>query len=414
MGVSALASGSIQSVLKTYPKARIFFLDYAAEPAISVFSHDGRKTQVELVNIRFNKRLFRENHIFSLLILSSLARLLPSKWRNTLVSSNRYLKAIDQSDIILAVAGGDSFSDIYGVPRFIYVTLPMILALLLGKPLVLMPQTLGPLKNWFTGIIATQVLRRCTMTYARDSDSLDFGRRILGRKRALIDSCYDVGFLIKAQIRSERLPKWFECREDSVPLVGVNISGLLYAPACGYSQQKMFFLKADYPRLAKEIVEYFVKCGCRVMLTPHVFTDEKSESDLIASCEVYKGLPAEIRSDVFVLEGEFDQHEIKAIIGMCDFFLGSRMHACIAALSQCVPAVGLAYSRKFKGVFSSIGMDEMVVDLRNVDTDHVVGAIGSIFARRFIVKSELQRIIPSVHSSIYSILGSSFKDISRF
>jgi len=34
--------------------------------------------------------------------------------------------------------------------------------------------------------------------------------------------------------------------------------------------------------------------------------------------------------------------ETKFLIGHCDFFVGARMHACIAAVSQYVPAVTLA------------------------------------------------------------------------
>ena len=49
----------------------------------------------------------------------------------------------------------------------------------------------------------------------------------------------------------------------------------------------------------------------------------------------------------------------KAVIGQCDFFIGSRMHACIAALSQGVPCVGVAYSMKFAGVFDTVGMERM-------------------------------------------------------
>ena len=39
---------------------------------------------------------------------------------------------------------------------------------------------------------------------------------------------------------------------------------------------------------------------------------------------------------------EYDQHAIKSIIGRCDFFIGSRMHACIAALSQKIPTAAVA------------------------------------------------------------------------
>ena len=48
------------------------------------------------------------------------------------------------------------------------------------------------------------------------------------------------------------------------------------------------------------------------------------------------------------------------------------MHACIAALSQGIPAVGIAYSKKFLGVFETVGVQNMVVDARELSTDELV------------------------------------------
>jgi len=56
-----------------------------------------------------------------------------------------------------------------------------------------------------------------------------------------------------------------------------------------------------------------------------------------------------------VVRGQYSPSEIKYIIGSCDFFIGARMHACIAALSQGIPAVAIAYSDKFTGVMQTVG-----------------------------------------------------------
>ena len=54
--------------------------------------------------------------------------------------------------------------------------------------------------------------------------------------------------------------------------------------------------------------------------------------------------------------------QTKYVIGLCDVFVGARMHACIAALSQGIPAIGIAYSRKFAGVFETFGVEALVFD----------------------------------------------------
>jgi polysaccharide pyruvyl transferase WcaK-like protein len=47
--------------------------------------------------------------------------------------------------------------------------------------------------------------------------------------------------------------------------------------------------------------------------------------------------------------------------------MGARMHACIAAFSSGVPVLPIAYSRKFSGLFGSLGY-RYLVDCRE-DTD---------------------------------------------
>ena len=59
------------------------------------------------------------------------------------------MKIISEVDIAVAVSGGDSFSDIYGLSRFFYVALPQLLITIMGKKLVFLPQTIGPLKGGY-------------------------------------------------------------------------------------------------------------------------------------------------------------------------------------------------------------------------------------------------------------------------
>ena len=80
---------------------------------------------------------------------------------------------------------------------------------------------------------------------------------------------------------------------------------------------------------------------------------------------------------------------MKGVIGQCDFFIGSRMHACIAALSQGVPCVGVAYSMKFAGVFESVGAGGWVVDGREVGNDEAVARILELYGQRDALRGPL-------------------------
>jgi len=405
-GVAALTCGTVASVFHSYPNARVFLVDYATDPATYQVKHPGGVATVELINIRFSKRFYLRNNIAYLLCLALCLRLLPSrKWRVRLHRHNIVLKTIQEADIIGSLAGGDSFSDIYGLRRLIYVALPQILVQLLGKPLVILPQTLGPFKGTLAKFVARFIVRHSRVVFTRDPGGVEAIRGLAGGVHGKAVFAYDMGFALEPHIRTERLPSWLTDYDKGMPLVGLNVSGLLYIG--GYTRSNMFGIKADYRLLIHNLIEDLArKHSARVMLVPHVFgTGEDSESDVIACRKIYGGIDDSLRPRLLLLEEEYDQHEIKALIGRCDFFVGSRMHACIAAFSQCVPAVGLAYSRKFHGVFESVGMEELVTDLRECDENTAVAAVDRAFQRRLELRATLEANIPAVRASVLGLFG---------
>jgi polysaccharide pyruvyl transferase WcaK-like protein len=189
-------------------------------------------------------------------------------------------------------------------------------------------------------------------------------------------------------------------------LVGLNVSGLLFIG--GYLGNNMFGLKSDYTSLIRAILDFLItKHGCQVLLVAHVIGDqEDSESDVPACKRLMSELADKYKGRLHYLEGSFDQHEIKYVIGKCDFFLGSRMHACVAALSQCVPAVGLAYSRKFAGVLDSVGGGSRVVDLRGLDEPQVLAAIGQAQQNQVKFRQELEERMPKIKSAVLNLFAS--------
>ena len=82
------------------------------------------------------------------------------------------------------------------------------------------------------------------------------------------------------------------------------------------------------------------------------------------------------------------------------------MHACIAAVSQSVPTVCIAYSDKFIGVMESIGVEDIVVDARAMDKDEILRAIGGALDQHEEVRRLLQTKMPEVRSSILNLLVS--------
>lgn len=405
-GVAALTCGAVTAARDANENARIFIIDYAKKPACYSVPYGNVSAYVELVNIRFSKRFYLHNNIARLIAAAVLIRLLPScRLRSKLIYRNCVLKTIWEADIFGAISGGDSFSDIYGVNRLLYIALPQLLVLLLRKRLIILPQTLGPFKRTFSKIIAKIILRNAYKVYSRDFNGVKLAKQLMRGESCRIGFCYDMGFVMEPRISNNKIPKWLNEFNSSIPLIGLNVSGLLWMK--GYNRRNMFGLMVEYDKLIYDIVRCFIGIhNAHIMLVPHVLgTDNNSESDVVVCRKICNEAKQEHRSYIHCVDEKLDQNELKAIIGKCQFFIGSRMHACIAALSQNIPAVGLAYSGKFLGVFQSIGMENLIIDLRSNKDSAIIQAIENIYKKRVEFRSVLEErnaLVKKVVLSVFS------------
>ena len=321
-----------------------------------------------------------------------------------MLERNPYFKRILSADIVASIAGGDSFSDIYGLSRLLYMALPQILVLQLKKPLVLLPQTLGPFKGLMAKAIGRYIMLHASMVYSRDPTSFEEAGQLLGYRRDKLRFSHDMAFVLEPVRPDEGKLAGMPRADDAAPLVGINVSGLLSIG--GYTRDNMFGLKVDYARLLREAVDYFAgKHQANVLLVPHVFADH-SESDVEACARLFRELSPRYPGRLYFLPGHFNQHEIKYVIGRCGFFVGARMHACIAALSQSVPAVCLAYSRKFIGVLESIGCKELVADLCASNNEEALACIHRAFTSRARIQETLRDRMPDVRERVLNLFSS--------
>ena len=276
-------------------------------------------------------------------------------------------------DLILDISAGDSFADIYGVRRFLFNALSKSAALLSGRPLILPPQTIGPFERRWTRLVARLLMRRCRVVLTRDSLSTGYCRS-LGLDRMV--EATDVAFM---------LPYDKPERQVDAPLkVGINFSGLLFNG--GYTRNNMFSLKADYPALARDVIARFLALGtCEVHLVSHVSSERfETEDDMRVAQKLAHEFPAVKLAPRFRTPVE-----AKSYISGLDFFCGSRMHACIAAFSSGVPVVPIAYSRKFAGLFGSLGYTA-VADCRTETAGEIADRVLTGFQARDRLKAEVE------------------------
>ena len=284
-----------------------------------------------------------------------------------LLNPGGFLREVWRADLVIDIGAGDSFADIYGAGRLKRMFVMKFLTHLVRTPLVMAPQTVGPFTKPLSTFFAKLSLRLCAVVATRDRMSTD-AVRAMGIRSTVIEAS-DVAL---------RLPYEAVLRNSSGPVrVGLNVSGLLMNG--GYTGKNEFGLTMDYPGLIRDIIRHFQAERCEIHLVPHVIVAGgrlAREDDYRASAALQAEFPGLHLAPAFATPSE-----AKTYIAGLDFFMGARMHACIAAFSSGVPVVPMAYSRKFEGLFGSIGYTR-TVDCTTESSAAILAKIVAAYADR--------------------------------
>lgn len=281
-----------------------------------------------------------------------------------LIDPRRYARAINRCDLVIDIGGGDSFADIYGSRRLIYMLATKGIAIALRKPLVLAPQTIGPFASKTARRLASAMIAASSRTFARDQVSADLIDSRSAQRKVTVTT--DVAFALP--------------HEPAEPVVGAvrfgfGVSALLYHG--GYTRDDQFGLALDYERFVHDVIAHFAeRSDVELVLIPHVIAPDMPVEDDLALCRRLAVEAGLVEPPHF-----HDPVEAKSFISGCDIVAASRMHACIAALSSGVATIPIAYSRKFEGLFGSLGYAH-TVDATTTSTDDAIRLVLDGFDRR--------------------------------
>lgn len=283
----------------------------------------------------------------------------PLSPRRMLTGQSKAMQQLRACDAVLDIGEGDSFADIYGAKRFLLLSLLKWCCLRAGTALVISPQTIGPFDASWTRWVAQRLMLRAKHVFARDGLSMNYLRKLglNANTSEVIDVAFRLPFTERANASDGRIH------------VGLNVSGLLYNG--GYTRNNQFGLTVDYKALVDRLCDTLHSRDDVVLhLVGHVISQDFAVEDDFRVCEkLAASLPRSVLAPRFKAPSE-----AKSYISGLDFFAGARMHACIGAFSSGVPVVPMAYSRKFNGLFQSLGYTALA-DLKQQDTEAALASV---------------------------------------
>lgn len=254
-------------------------------------------------------------------------------------------RTLSRCDLVFDIGGGDSFSDIYAARRYWLIIGSKIAATRAKGPLILSPQTIGPFHTATARHAAVGVMNLSDKVFARDEASFRVLDELGMAHRSALTT--DVAFALPFTPAPDKDQR--DLANGPIK-VGLNVSALLYRRDLASGDR--ISLTVDYPALIDALLERIARePRAELHLVPHVLAAATPyEDDYTLAEELHKRFPAAHLPPRFS-----GPSQAKSYIAGLDLFAGSRMHATIAAISSGTAVVPLGYSRKFSGLFDSLG-----------------------------------------------------------
>lgn len=327
-----------------------------------------------------------------------------------------WIKALLNCEYVINVSGdmwGDNAEHV-GHKRFLVDCLKMKAAQILHKKTILYAVTPGPFSDEEERPLAKEVFNKFNLVLIREKVSLDnLMKWGFSTEHVVWAPCPSFLFEVNENYKS----KWTKSIEDSHAkkrkVIGMTFGG--FNMPCGpydmwpraEEQYRVYVELAEYVMnvLRADIVIFSHTNGFN--LPPHF--QLKCGRDYMILEQFYHILlkrNPKYEEYIKLIDEPLLPCDIKKVIGGLDMLITGRVHASVAATSQCIPTVYIEYDRrviysdKMTGFSAQLGMEEFVCEPQNGEV--LKEKVAECFNNLDSVKIRLEEVIPVIKEEAQS------------
>lgn len=306
-----------------------------------------------------------------------------------LAEPRRFAEDVGMSDhdVIVLNAGEHFFESAKGenIPDLLWRALPAIAAIEAGKPVIMMPSTVGPFRTALGSEIESLLAEALTASAFREERSRQLGDRSADSHRPVL---LDPGFFVPSLNRSADVAREGRTLGIVVRLEDAGIrSG---SRRTAFVQQKFrgsSFQDSQAFRLFSTIAEEQLENGGDV----RIIVQTRADREL--SWALFEHLQELGHSDRLSFVDPVDFETYLSELHRLDRLVTSRFHAVILGVSQGVPSLGVysaTHGHKMPGLFTFLKVPFGAVRLDDRDVAVVHGEVRSAMAELEDVNGTLQ------------------------
>ena len=372
-GDLAILENTVYLVKQTYPEIRIILqdVDYSIRDIATLGLNRWTKELVDEYYGSFFPGIYKNKKSRFRALISGLANLWSSfrlllnaklvqltgrnlRWGIS-TKKQAVWQQLLQSELVI-VKGGSYLYGFYGrVKDFLFLFRMLLtpwLAVLLGKRVVFLGHSIGPITGRFHRYLVKLVLNQVEFIGCRERLSLDYIRTELKLSGPRIDLIPDIAFINQypqdnPKRVNELLSKEGVHHSAESPVVGLTVRNWDF-PTLPNLQSH---LKA-YQDAISEIIKFLQQeFKATILFIPHYI------GDIPFAQHIYNQL--QDKANVYILRGDYPVAELRAISHALILLIGTRIHSNILALSVGTPVIPLAYQiHKGYGIMEFAGIDQ--------------------------------------------------------
>jgi len=292
------------------------------------------------------------------------------------ILKNSTIKAYIDADIIIDLSG-DSYLDKKGFFSF-YLSSNLLLAIALKKPIILYSQTIGPFKKILVPFNRF-CLNKVNLIMVREKITKSYLEKI-EIKSDKIKLMPDCAFVLDSEppIKIQNLIIEDE-KNNKKPIVGISLNVILDS------------LNKEYTIIMAQTIDYLIKkYDVQVILVPHVIIAHEGcqQDDRDLGKKICNFVNE--KNNIILLNDDYSPEELKGIIGLSTIFIGGRMHANIAALSNNIPTIAISWNNKYEGIMKDLKQEKYVIQLQNLNVNDLKSKIDDLWINKELIQIKLK------------------------
>ena len=299
------------------------------------------------------------------------------------------------TDAVLSCPGNFLYTSGRVGAAFMFDMYALAFARWLGKPLYMLPQTLGPIEREYERRLLRWLLPAFRLIFVRDTISQELCHTLCPYLTRL-HVCPDLAFAFHVDTTTITIDSGsVHTALSERPVLGVT--------ALNWGEQNCEFSGQDaYEAAIAEAVHHFIThYGGRAVFFAHVQGPTPADDDRRTLQRILQRLDA-VREFVTLADIAHPASFVTAYQHL-DIMLGSRLHSCILALTVTVPVLAIAYQYKTPGVLSTAGLDHWYVPITGLTATALCHALDTLWVQRADVRKHIAEVIPNLAAECVTI-----------